>query len=86
MIHSTLINQPPPLVTNPGNSPVTAHIIKFQNALHDINNLLMIMSTYTGLAVNKLPVDSPVYEHMSLAEEAVSQAALFAHELRTELK
>lgn len=67
-------------------APILACASPFQQALHDINNLLLIMSSYTAFAVDASSIDSPAYAHLRLAQEAVSQAALFAHELRTSLK
>ena len=86
MIHATLLSQSAPSVTNPMPAPAVASTLQLQSALHDLNNLLLIMNTYTSLAVDKLPVDTPAYGHMRQAAEAVRQAALFAHKLRNELK
>ncbi|MCX6048374.1 MAG: hypothetical protein NT075_25000 [Chloroflexi bacterium] len=85
MIHSTLRN--PPVTVTPAMSPPAAvNPLALQSALHDMNNLLLIMSTYTALAVDKLSVDSSAYRDMRQAKEAVSQAALLAHEIRIALK
>ncbi len=79
----TLPVAPPTITSVP--SPAAARILALQSMLHDVNNLLLIMSTYTSLAVDKLSVDSPAYEHVRQAKEAVSQAALFSHELQNAL-
>jgi len=85
MIHSTL-GKPPVPTTSVVSSLAAADTLAFRSALHDMNNLLLIMSTYTSLAVDKLPVDSSAYGHMSQAKKLVSQAAMFAHELRIALE
>ena len=86
MLQSTLLSQATPSAPALVQPPASEHTLAVWGSLHDLNNLLLIMATYTSLAVNQLPVDSPAYGPVRQAEEAVSQAALLSHELRNALK
>jgi hypothetical protein len=86
MLPATLLSHTTPdapALVQPSASECTLAV---RGALHDLNNLLLIMATYTSLAAKQLPVDSPAYGPVRQAEEAVSQAAQLAHELRNALK
>jgi len=86
MLQSMLLSQATPsapALVQPSASTCTLEV---RGALHDLNNLLLIMATYTSLAINQLPVDSPAYGPVKQAEEAVSQAAQLSYELQTALK
>jgi hypothetical protein len=86
MLPSTLLSHATPSAPALVQPPASECSLAVRGALHDLNNLLLIMATYTSLAVNQLPVDSPAYGLVRQAEETVSQAALLAHELRDALK
>ena len=74
---------PVPLLVNPSDEEADAVV---QGALHDLNNLLLIIATYSSLAINKLAVDSPVRTHMKQAGETASQAALLSQQIQNALK
>ena len=72
--------------SKPGQAPTTSQHLAAAGALHDLNNLLLIMATNASLAAHHLPVEHPVYSHIWAAGEAVSQAAWLAQQLRNALE
>ncbi len=74
---------PVPALVHPPDEEANAVI---QGALHDLNNLLLIIATYSSLAFNKMAIDSPIRTHIKQAGEAASQAALLSQQIQNALK
>jgi len=73
------------ITSRSGQAPTTNQHLAVAGALHDLNNVLLIMAANTSLAARHLPVEHPVHRHMWQAGVAVSQAALLAQQMRDAL-
>ena len=86
MLPSTLVSHATSSTPTLVQPPAAACSLAVRGALHDLNNLLLMMATYTSLAVEQLPVDSSAYTPVKQTEAAVDQAARLAHELQNAVK
>jgi hypothetical protein len=82
MVQSTRLSPTAPFYQSPPVQPSAEESnLALRGALHDLNNLLLIIATNTSLALNQLPADSAARKHMKQAGEAANQAALLSQQL-----